>query len=98
MIYSENELMTLARAYCAATKTTFHTLGIRVVNNHKFFRNLEAGKGAHSRSVGLATEWFQKNWPDDLPWPDPETPTIPRSQSADAPDNYPVVDEGQHTF
>lgn len=74
MIYSENELMVLARAYCAAQKLSFHALGLKVTGNHKFFKNLETGKGAHSKSVDLATSWFQGNWPDDVPWPDEITP------------------------
>lgn len=77
MLHSENELVALAQTYCSSQKITYYALGVRVVNNHKFFKNLEAGRGAHSGSLRQATEWFQDNWPEGVPWPE----NVPQSGS-----------------
>jgi len=82
MIYSASELSRLARTYCEHRDLTLAGLGERVFGNHKFFKLLEAGKGAHSRKLEEASVWFLDNWPPDAPWPSDIERPRPTSEAA----------------
>ena len=79
MVYTASELATLARAYCEPQGITLAALGETVFENHKFFKLLAAGKGAHSRQVEAASAWFEKHWPAEVPWP--KSVSRPRAES-----------------
>lgn len=68
-MFTESQLVELAKAYCEATGTSFHALGNRAVNNPKFFKQLVAGKTARGTSMRIATDWFRSNWPATVQWP-----------------------------
>lgn len=64
-----DQIVTLARAYCAATGSTMSALGRRSVNNDKIFNRLSEGHGANVLAVERAYHWLHKNWPEATPWP-----------------------------
>ena len=70
MTYTGTELSALARLYCEHEGISLAALGERIFNNHKFFKLLAAGKGAHSRKIEEASEWFEANWPEGSRWPE----------------------------
>lgn len=48
-----------------------HTLSLRISkSNDKLIHNLIKGKGIHSASAELASDFFISDWPDALPWPE----------------------------
>lgn len=69
-----DQIVTLARAYCAATGCTMSALGRRSVNNDKIFNRLAEGHGANVLAVERAYHWLDRNWPRASPWP----PGLPR--------------------
>jgi hypothetical protein len=68
-MFRSSELVTLAEAYCTAKSVSHAALGELVMGNHKFFKLLIAGRGAHSSNLERASDWFTENWPNDVPWP-----------------------------
>lgn len=60
---------------------TLAALGTLILENYKFFKLIETGRGAHSRSIEKASAWLENNWPDDLAWP-ADVQRIPPSEAA----------------
>ena len=44
-------------------------LGEMTGTNHKVFKRLFAGQGMSLTSAERATNWLNRNWPKDVPWP-----------------------------
>lgn len=86
MMYSERELLLLAKAYVASKGISFTTLAERCGVNTKVFRRLESGQGIQALSAEWATDWFNENWPKDVRWPD-EVPDARHSRRRDRADN-----------
>lgn len=68
-MFTSSELVTLAEAYCAAENKSLAALGDAIFENHKFFKLLAAGKGAHIHNAEKAAVWFCENWPKHAAWP-----------------------------
>jgi hypothetical protein len=68
-MYSPEALLTLARAYTAAKRISLSTLARKILANDKFFWWIENGGDSKYRNVATASDWFDANWPDDVPWP-----------------------------
>jgi hypothetical protein len=68
-MYSTDELRILAKRYLEATGIAISTLGIRAASNDKLFGRLLAGLDCTARSAERGSDWFDANWPDELPWP-----------------------------
>lgn len=41
----------------------------RTTYSEKLIARLLAGHSCRAESLELASNWFQDNWPDDIPWP-----------------------------
>lgn len=70
MIYSGDELVLLGRAYMAATGTSATKLGTLAAGHNRLFDRLFAGYDCRTQAAERASDWFDRNWPEDLPWPD----------------------------
>lgn len=68
-MFTSSELVILAETYCAAERISLAALGDLIFGNHKFFKLLVAGKGAHSHNAERAADWFHENWPEGVDWP-----------------------------
>ena len=69
-MYKVKELVTLAKLYQAHTGMKHSRLSKLACGHNRLFERLYAGHGCHSENVEQASEWFRKNWPADLPWPE----------------------------
>ncbi len=68
-MYSTAELVLLARWYLWHTGIPISRLGIMAARNDKLFIRLFQGLDCTARSAERASDWFDDNWPEDLPWP-----------------------------
>lgn len=64
-----DQILLLARCYCAETGCTLSALGRRAVKNDKIFNRLAEGHGANVLAVERAYHWLDQNWPEAAPWP-----------------------------
>jgi hypothetical protein len=88
--HSINDVRVLARTYLEATGIGASTLSRKITgapNNHegsqKLVPRLLAGKSCRAESLELASNWFQENWPSDVPWPlEQGQPDIDKLRSA----------------
>ena len=82
MMYTASELVELATTYMAATKCTSSRLSKLAANNNRLFERLTEGFDCHSDMCERASNWFDKNWPDDLQWPSSVTRRRAKNHSA----------------
>ena len=66
---TENELLSIADAYAAATGVSDTTISSRVFDDGKKLSALREGKDISVRRANSALQWFSDNWPNDAPWP-----------------------------
>ena len=59
----QNEMLSLAKAYCAATGTALSTLGRVIVNDGKFFPRIEAGGSCEMGTYSRVMAWLRDNAP-----------------------------------
>lgn len=69
MIYSADELLVLGRAYMHATGWSYTKLGQEAAGHNRLFDRLENGYDCRTQAAERASEFFDINWPKDLPWP-----------------------------
>ncbi|MEM1077420.1 MAG: hypothetical protein AAGI09_02735 [Pseudomonadota bacterium] len=58
------------------------TISNKAVGHARHFKRLRHGKGCTLRNALRVVDWFDKNWPEDLAWP--EGIDRPSSKSKDA--------------
>jgi hypothetical protein len=69
-MYRIAELRRLSKAYMAATDIAATTLSERMSpTNNRLIYNLVRGKDITGKNVELASDFFDQNWPEDVPWP-----------------------------
>jgi len=67
---SVHNLMLLADTYCKHCGIISTTLSRDILSDAPALDKIRTGKGSTSlRKFDQAMEWFDQNWPDDLPWP-----------------------------
>lgn len=69
MSLSADDLLRLARCYCAHFGISLTTAGVRAAGNDKVFTRLASGRTCTVRTLERAGSWFAESWPDGLPWP-----------------------------
>ncbi len=71
MLYRPHELRRLADAYLAATGANHHALSEEICgrSNNRLIGRLLEGYGASSASLELATDFFNRQWPQGVAWP-----------------------------
>jgi hypothetical protein len=67
--YTAPALVVLARSYMAATGARATSLGLLIAKNDHLITGLLAGGDCVTESARRASDWFERNWPRDLPWP-----------------------------
>lgn len=77
-MFTSPQLAALANSYCAATDTSLSALGMRLFNDHQFFKRLNSGMDCRSLRAAELSRWFVENWPDEAQWPD----EVPRELAA----------------
>ena len=79
-MFSPDDILRLAQAYSEATGLSLARISRRIVaNNDKVFSRLTSGLGISTRTAVIVGEYFQSNWPQNVPWP-PEVPGKPRKR------------------
>jgi hypothetical protein len=63
------DLIVLADAYIAITGIRTSRLGRMAAGNDRVFFRLAEGKGCTAKTLERAADWFEANWPPDVPWP-----------------------------
>lgn len=77
--YTVPELLVLGRSYMDATGTSRTKLSILAAGHNRLFERLIAGYDCRTQAAERASDWFDRHWPDDLPWP---AAVEPRHQGA----------------
>jgi hypothetical protein len=72
-------LLTIAKAYSAATGQSLRSIGFASVQNYSFFTAMEGEDGSTCtvRKAEQAMAWLDANWPDDLARPVEMTRGLP---------------------
>ena len=68
-MYSQTEIVRLARAFCEHTGFALSTLSDRACGNDKVLVRLAAGADCHAGAIARASEFFDLTWPLTLDWP-----------------------------
>jgi hypothetical protein len=70
-MYRRSELKRLAEAYLAATGITANALSNRIScqSNNRLIGRLLDGHGIGGRSIEAASDFFAREWPHDVAWP-----------------------------
>ena len=71
-------LVELAEVYAAHRGLKLSTVSTYVASDGKFFGALKKEAGCTLARAERVVTWFDKNWPDDLAWPQ----HIPRPEAA----------------
>ena len=71
MIFDVEELAELARAYMLATDTNRNALSEQIAgrSNNRLIEKILKGHDCRTTVAARATEFFERNWPADTPWP-----------------------------
>lgn len=69
MIYTADELVTLAQTYMAGTGASLTSLGTVAAGNNRLFERLIAGYDCRTQAAERASDWFDRYWPADVVWP-----------------------------
>jgi hypothetical protein len=69
VIYDANELCELASAYMQATRMNADKLGTLAAGHNLLFYRLMRGADCRTQAAEKASDWFDKHWPKDVPWP-----------------------------
>ncbi|WP_018265521.1 hypothetical protein [Methylosinus sp. LW4] len=64
------DLLILADAFTAATKTSETAVSSRIFDDGKKLAAIRRGKDITLRRFNLAISWFAEHWPEDAAWPD----------------------------
>lgn len=73
----KEQLLTVARAYCAASGRSLARVSTLIFNGGSKFRQLEEGADLSTGNFEAAMVWFSTNWPSDAEWPaDIARPTV----------------------
>jgi hypothetical protein len=75
------DLLTLATTYCQATGERLWPVSAMATGSEGTLYRIRRGHGCHSRTAERAGEWFDRNWPADLPWPE----DVPRPSAYNRP-------------
>jgi hypothetical protein len=67
--YSVAELTTLGVAYMRATGTSRTKLSILAAGHNRLFERLLEGFDCRTQAAEKASDWFDANWPQNVPWP-----------------------------
>lgn len=65
-----DQLLSVARAYGAATGLEPSTVSWRVFGDGKKLGAIEAGADIQVRRYERAIQWFSDNWPEGTAWPE----------------------------
>lgn len=65
-----DQLLTVARAYGAATGLELSQVSWRVLGDTKKLGALEQGADIQVGRFERAMQWFSDNWPSQVEWPD----------------------------
>jgi hypothetical protein len=68
-VYTVAELCELACAYVAGTGVSLSRLSILAARHNRLFERLLKGYDCRADMCERASDWFDHNWPDDVPWP-----------------------------
>jgi hypothetical protein len=68
-MYSQTEIVRLAKAFCEHTGFALSTLSDRACGNDKVLVRLAAGADCHAGAIARASEFFDFTWPLTLDWP-----------------------------
>lgn len=68
-MYTVAELCELAKAYMAGTGVSVSRLSIDAANHNRLFERLLEGYDCRAENAERASNWFNANWPSDVPWP-----------------------------
>lgn len=63
------DLITLAQAYSKHEFRTLEALSGMACGKGGFFGGLERGSDCQTATAARVLAWFDRNWPQDLPWP-----------------------------
>lgn len=69
MVYTRDQLLSLAEALSRYTGMALSTLGTRIAGNDKMFVGLAQGGDCRLSNAERASLYFDNLWPVDLPWP-----------------------------
>lgn len=64
-----DQLLTVARAYCAARELSMARVSTLIFNDGKKLDLLEQGKDLATKNHERAMQWFSDRWPDGAEWP-----------------------------
>jgi hypothetical protein len=70
-VYRLAELKRLAEVFMAATGMSANLLSNRISggSNNRMIGRLLDDKGIGIPSMEAAADWFNENWPNEVPWP-----------------------------
>ncbi len=66
---TEQDILSVADAYAAATSASDVTISSRVFGDSKKLTAIRSGKDITLRRFNAALEWFSDHWPDNAEWP-----------------------------
>lgn len=69
MMYTVAQLTALARAYMAGTGCSVSWLSVQAAKHNRLFERLLEGYDCRAEMCERASNWFDANWPSDVPWP-----------------------------
>lgn len=75
--YTVPELLALGQTYMRATGTSRTKLSIMAAGHNRLFERLIAGFDCRTQAAERASDWFDRHWPEDLPWPAAVEPRQP---------------------
>lgn len=64
-----DQLLTVARAYCAACELSPARVSTLIFNDGKKLDLLEQGKDLATKNHERAMQWFSDRWPAETDWP-----------------------------
>lgn len=64
-----DQLLTVARVYCAAREVSKSRVSTLIFNDGKKFDLLEQGKDLGTKTHEKAMQWFSDRWPEGADWP-----------------------------
>lgn len=70
MIYSAEELTLLSRVYIRATGIPITRLSLLCCGHNRLFTRLGQGYDCRTQAAEQASDWFDRYWPHEVPWPE----------------------------
>jgi hypothetical protein len=65
-----DQILTVARAYCAARELSMSRVSTLVFNDGKKLDSISRGSDLATGKFEAAMNWFSTNWPEDVVWPE----------------------------